>query len=391
MAMRRLTSVVGQLVPTQERSALRPQETADARSPTSDTRVTNIRPLIPPACLLEELPCTPEIENFVMKSRQIVSDILSGKDDRVLVVIGPCSIHDPAAAIEYAKKLKPLADAVSKDVYVVMRVYFEKPRTTVGWKGLINDPDLNNTFHINKGLRLARKLMLEINQIGLPVGSELLDTISPQFISDLISWGAIGARTTESQLHRELVSGLSFPVGFKNGTNGDMQVAVDAIMSARTPHCFLGATSQGLAAIVETAGNPDTHIVLRGGSISGPNFSAPFIAKASALCLKSKIQPAIMVDCSHGNSLKDHRNQVKVVDSLAQQLATRDGGVIIGAMVESNLVEGAQKLGSDPRQLKYGQSITDACVALEPTSRAFLQRFAEGVSARRALRRGGQQ
>eukprot|EP00512_Aurantiochytrium_limacinum_P006765 CAMPEP_0171523614 /NCGR_PEP_ID=MMETSP0959-20130129/8529_1 /TAXON_ID=87120 /ORGANISM="Aurantiochytrium limacinum, Strain ATCCMYA-1381" /LENGTH=374 /DNA_ID=CAMNT_0012064133 /DNA_START=6 /DNA_END=1130 /DNA_ORIENTATION=+ len=350
---------------------------------TRDVRVVKLRPLIPPAILLEELAVSDELAAKIHEARQVSSDIISGKDDRILVIVGPCSIHDTKLAIEYAQELKKLKEEFEKDLFVVMRVYFEKPRTTVGWKGLINDPDLNGTFNINKGLRIARQLLLEINELGLPVGTEFLDSISPQFTSDLITWGAIGARTTESQIHRELASGLSCPIGFKNGTGGSVQMAVDAIRSASNPHSFLGVTEQGLAAIVSTTGNEASHVILRGGS-NGPNYSKEHVEKCQELLEKANIKNRIMVDCSHGNSNKDHKNQPKVAADLGEQIAAGSQS-IAGLMIESNIGEGNQKMDigvTDPASLKYGVSITDACIDMAST-REVLEGLAKAAQKRR--------
>lgn len=317
--------------------------------------------------------------------RQQVADCMDGTDDRLCVIIGPCSVHDVAAAKEYAAFLKKEADKHSADLYIVMRVYFEKPRTTVGWKGLINDPDLNGTFKINKGLKMGRQLLLEINEIGLGCAVEFLDTISPQYIADLVSWGAIGARTTESQTHRELASGLSMPIGFKNGTSGDTKVAIDAIQAAGGAHSFLGVTEQGIAAIVHTTGNPNTHIILRGGA-TGPNYTAEFVAEATAKIEGCGVDPAIMIDCSHANSQKKHKNQPIVAADISKQLSAGNTA-IRGVMVESHLNEGNQKLDpgkTDIASLKYGVSVTDACINLVDTV-SVLDQLAEGVRARRAL------
>lgn len=354
-----------------------------------DARIKCIRPLIPPACLLEELPTPPETQAHIIAARRDAQRIIQGKDDRLLVIIGPCSIHDPAAAVEYARKLLPLAQQYKGDLQVCMRAYLEKPRTTIGWKGLVNDPDLDGTCAINSGLRVSRKLLLELNEIGLPLAMEMLDTITPQFLADLISWAAIGARTTESQLHRELVSGLSTPVGFKNGTTGSCKIATDAIVAARSAHSFLGVTSQGLAAIVETSGNPDCHLVLRGAD-SGPNYARRFVDEAVEALKAVKAPLAVMIDASHGNSCKDHRNQLRVIADVAEQLAASDhpnSRAIVGVMVESNLVEGHQKLECGPgkkAQLKYGQSVTDACISWDETERV-LAMLAEAVQARRKV------
>ncbi|KDO17001.1 3-deoxy-7-phosphoheptulonate synthase [Saprolegnia parasitica CBS 223.65] len=346
-----------------------------------DVRIAEIRPLLPPACLLEEIPRTVEIARTVNKGRQGVANILRRVDDRLVVVVGPCSIHDVEAAKDYATKLKPIQEAMEKDLLIIMRVYFEKPRTTVGWKGLINDPDIDGTFNINKGLRVARELLAEINEMGLPAGCEFLDTISPQFFCDLVSWGAIGARTTECQLHRELTSGLSMPIGFKNGTGGSLQLAVDAVVSSGHPHCFLSVSSQSLAAIVKTTGNDCCHVILRGGS-TGPNYAAEHVEKVSALLKKVNQPQNVMVDCSHGNSNKDHKNQPLVAADLARQIAAGDDR-ICGIMLESNIVEGAQKLIPNA-PLVYGQSITDACIGWEDTL-STLEVLADAVRQRRAV------
>lgn len=323
---------------------------------------------------------TPAVHELVETTRDAVARILHGHDDRLVVIVGPCSIHDVEAAMDYARRLKTLADKLSGELLVIMRTYFEKPRTTVGWKGLINDPDLDQSFKINKGIRLARKLLLDVNALGLPVSLEFLDTISPQFTSDLISWGAIGARTTESQLHRELTSGLSMPVGFKNGTSGNAKVAVDAAVASSQPHNFLGLNEHGLASIVRTKGNKNCHVILRGGS-DGPNYEQKFIAEAAVLLRKAKQPSKIMVDCSHGNSRKVHANQLKVVNYLASIVAEGDMN-ILGVMIESNIVEGNQSLGDDPSELVYGQSITDACIHWDDTVTA-LKSLADAVTKRR--------
>jgi 3-deoxy-7-phosphoheptulonate synthase len=352
-------------------------------SGTNNRRVTKLRPLLPPACLLEEKPLTAAAEATVRTSRQDVEAILAGRDDRLVAIVGPCSVHDVDSAVTYAKALKEMADEFSNEILVVMRVYFEKPRTTVGWKGLINDPKLNGSFNINLGLRLARQLLLDINGMGLPAGCEFLDSISPQYTADLVCWGAIGARTTESQIHRELASGLSCPIGFKNGTGGNMQIAVDAIRSASNPHSFLGVTEQGLAAIVTTTGNKHCHVILRGGS-DGPNYSAEHVSKASGLLQKHALATSVMVDCSHGNSKKIHTNQPLVAADIASQIASGSKGVC-GVMIESNINEGNQKLSpgtTDVASLKYGVSVTDACIDLS-TTRQVLQNLADAVKQRR--------
>ncbi|MFD0896117.1 3-deoxy-7-phosphoheptulonate synthase [Luteolibacter ambystomatis] len=347
---------------------------------TDDLRISATKPLISPAVLGYYQPVPDAATELVAAARQQAASILRGEDDRVMVVIGPCSIHDPEAAIEYAKKLKTEADRLKDDLFIVMRVYFEKPRTTVGWKGLINDPHLDDSFDINHGLRIARGLLIDVSNIGLPAGTEFLDTISPQYIADLISWGAIGARTTESQIHRELASGLSMPVGFKNGTGGAIQIALDAIQSATCPHHFLGVTKQGVSAIVATTGNQDCHIILRGGS-TGPNYSAEAVSEVVTMLNEQKLPPHVMVDCSHGNSMKDFRNQPLVAAALCKQIA--DGSkAVTSVMVESNLVEGNQKLGKDLSTLVRGKSVTDACIGWDDTV-SVLDAFAEAVRTRR--------
>jgi 3-deoxy-7-phosphoheptulonate synthase len=315
----------------------------------------------------------------VSRARESVAAILNARDDRLVVVVGPCSIHDPVAAIDYARRLRRVADEHARDLFVVMRVYFEKPRTTVGWKGLINDPRLDGTFAINEGLRLARRLLVDLADLGLPAGCEFLDPISPQFIADTVSWGAIGARTTESQVHRELASGLSMPIGFKNGTDGDVQIAIDAVRAGAHPHRFLGVTEQGLGAIVATRGNPDCHVILRGGQ-SGPNYDAASVEKAATALRDAGLPPRLMIDLSHGNSGKDHRRQPVVARDVAGQVAHGDAS-IFGVMMESFLVEGRQDLVS-PSTLRYGQSITDACMGWDTTV-GVLAELAEAARKRR--------
>ncbi|KAI3632880.1 hypothetical protein MIR68_008955 [Amoeboaphelidium protococcarum] len=350
-----------------------------------DLRIQGYDPLIAPHILSYQLPLSTQSKRTIAKARAEAIKILSGEDDRVILVVGPCSIHDVAAALEYASKLKELVQQdpqVAKNVLILMRTYFEKPRTTVGWKGLLNDAYLDGSFRINDGLRIGRKLLCDITQSGVPVACELLDTISPQYIADCVSWAAIGARTTESQLHRELASGVSFPIGFKNGTDGNIDIAIDAIRAAAHPHRFVGVTHQGLAAITRTSGNKDCHIILRGGK-SGTNYDQENIRKVNEALNKHKLQPKIMVDCSHGNSNKNHKNQVKVLESLCDQLRNGDTS-IAGVMVESNLIEGAQKIPADGNlgTLAYGQSITDACVGWDETV-AMIKMLAEAVEARR--------
>jgi 3-deoxy-7-phosphoheptulonate synthase len=347
--------------------------------PLENLRVSSMQPLLPPAILMEELPMTEAAAATVTAGRDGIVDVLTGNSDRLIVIAGPCSIHDTNAALEYAGKLKRAADRTSDELLVVMRVYFEKPRTTVGWKGLINDPDLDGTFRINRGLRKARALLRDVAELGLPAATEFLDLITPQFHSGLISWGAIGARTTESQTHRELASGLSMPVGFKNGTSGDVQIAVDAVQSSSMPHRFVGVSEQGLAGIVRTAGNPHCHVILRGGA-GGENYDAPSVAHAAALMQKARVPERVMVDASHGNSRRDFRRQPIVIDNLAAQIEA-GGRALIGTMMESHLVEGNQKL-EDPEKLTYGQSITDACMSWE-TTEPLLERLARAVRARR--------
>jgi 3-deoxy-7-phosphoheptulonate synthase len=346
---------------------------------TRDLRIESFRPLIPPAILLEELPLTEAGSATVARGRQEISRIVNGEDDRLVVIVGPCSIHDPAAAREYAERLKAVADRLAAELCVVMRVYFEKPRTTVGWKGLINDPRLDGSFAINEGLRRARRLLLDFAELGLPAGCEFLDPISPQFTSDLVSWGAIGARTTESQVHRELASGLSMPVGFKNGTDGGIQIAIDAVRSAAHPHSFLGVTEQGLCAIVSTSGNRDCHVILRGGQ-TGPNYDALSVQKTVSALRDAKLTPRLMIDTSHGNSEKDHRRQPAVAHEISSQVAQGEAG-IFGVMMESFLVDGRQDL-RDPATLVYGRSITDACISWEWTV-PLLEELAEAVRRRR--------
>jgi len=351
------------------------------RQLTSDLRIRTARPLLSPAILEEDLPLGEAGAALVQRARREIGDILAGRDDRLVALVGPCSIHDPKAALEYAQRLKPVADRLASDVLVVMRVYFEKPRTVVGWKGLINDPHLDGSFMVNAGLRLARRLLLDVNAAGLPIGTEFLDTTLGQYYADLVSWAAIGARTTESQIHRELASGLSMPVGFKNRTDGDLQVAVDAIVSASHPHCFPSLTREGAPAVLATTGNPECHLVLRGGSRSGPNFSAESIAHAVELLQKSKATPAVLVDCSHGNSQKDPRRQTEVLADVAQQVAS-GSRAIFGVMLESNLVAGAQKHEAG-KPLVYGQSITDGCLGFDETI-PLLEQLASAARARRA-------
>ncbi len=335
----------------------------DRTSRTDDQRIVDVTPLPPPEHLIRFFPIkgTP-MEKLVLETRQSIRDILAGKDERLLVVVGPCSIHDPNAAIEYARRLKPLRDKYRDRLEIVMRVYFEKPRTTVGWKGLINDPYLDESYRIDEGLRIARQLLLEINRLGVPAGSEFLDVISPQYIGDLIAWGAIGARTTESQVHRELSSGLSAPIGFKNGTDGNIKIAADAIQAAARPHHFLSVHKNGQVAIVQTKGNKDCHTILRGGK--APNYDEASIDAVCTELVAAKLPQRLMVDCSHANSSKQHERQLVVAEELARQWRAGRRQVF-GVMVESHLTGGAQKFSpgkDDPAQLEYGKSITDACI-----------------------------
>jgi 3-deoxy-7-phosphoheptulonate synthase len=332
--------------------------------PTDDLRIEQIRPLIPPAILMENLPLSERASTTVAESREALTRVLRQQDDRLVVVVGPCSIHDTKAAVEYAQRLLPLRERYADQLVITMRSYFEKPRTSVGWKGLINDPDLDESFHINKGLRLARQLLVDLNDMGLPTASEFLDTQIPQYIADLTSWVAIGARTTESQVHRELASGLSMPVGFKNGTDGSTQTAVDAVLSARSPHLFPSVTKQGVSAIFETSGNDTCHVILRGGSRTGPNFDAAHVDEVCTRLKARGLRETVMIDCSHGNSQKDHRKQAAVAASIAEQVCSGSGRVM-GVMLESHLVEGRQDYV--PGRATYGQSITDACISFDQT------------------------
>ena len=345
---------------------------------TDDLRIKAVKELSPPAHLLREFALSDKAADVVFNSRQTIHRILNHMDDRLLVVMGPCSIHDPQSAMEYAKLLAAAKKHYEKDLEIVMRVYFEKPRTTVGWKGLINDPNLDGSFAINDGLRLARQLLLEINELGLPAGTEFLDMITPQYFADLISWGAIGARTTESQIHRELASGLSCPVGFKNGTDGNLKIALDATRAASQPHHFLSVTKGGISAIISTNGNEDCHVILRGGA--QPNFDAVSIADACQQSAKSNLACRLMVDASHGNSQKNHQNQIGVCADIAGQLSSGERR-IFGVMVESHLVAGRQDL-IDGKAATYGQSVTDACLSWGD-SEAVLETLAQAVAARR--------
>jgi 3-deoxy-7-phosphoheptulonate synthase len=365
----------------------------DRTSLTDDERIGNVVPLPPPEHLIQFFPIRgTAVETLIAETRRRVREILKGRSDRLLVVIGPCSIHDPGAALDYAERLAELRRRVARDVEILMRVYFEKPRTTVGWKGLINDPHLNGSFRIHEGLRIARDLLVRINQLGVPAGSEFLDVISPQYIGDLISWGAIGARTTESQVHRELASGLSAPVGFKNGTDGNVRIACDAILAARQRHHFLSVHKNGQVAIVETRGNADCHLILRGGRT--PNYDPPSVAAACDALSASGIEERLMIDLSHANSAKDHRRQKDVAAAVCAQLQAGERR-IVGVMVESNLKGGRQDILAG-RPLVYGQSVTDACLSweesvplVEELAASVRKRRAPGATRRRSRRRTG--
>ena len=362
--------------------------TDDRKSMTDDERIKDITVLPPPEHLIRFFPIQgTAVESLVAQTRKRIQSIMAGKDDRLLVVIGPCSIHDPHAALEYAARLKTQRERYADTLEIVMRVYFEKPRTTVGWKGLINDPYLDESFRIDEGLRIARQLLIDINRLGLPAGSEFLDVISPQYLGDLIAWGAIGARTTESQVHRELASGLSAPIGFKNGTDGNIKIATDAIQAAAGGHHFLSVHKNGQVAIVQTQGNPDCHVILRGGK--APNYDAASVAAACQDLAKAGLSQSLMVDCSHANSSKQHQKQLDVAHDIAGQLR-HGSSQIFGVMVESHLTAGAQKFtpGKDSVQgLAYGQSITDACLGWDD-SLACLDVLSQAVQARRTARAG---
>jgi len=348
---------------------------------TDDLRIRNFTPLTAPAKLIRDLPCDEAMSDTVAAARRALHDVLHGASERLAVVIGPCSIHDTAAAMDYANRLRPLRDTLGDALEIVMRVYFEKPRTTVGWKGLINDPHLNGSHRINDGLHLARGLLCEINALGLPAGCEYLDIISPQYISDLVAWGAIGARTTESQVHREMASGLSCPVGFKNGTDGNVRIAVDAVRAASQPHHFLAVTKEGRAAVASTNGNPDGHVILRGGK--APNYDAANVTAACRLLGEAGLPMRLMIDASHANSGKLPDNQPRVVESIAAQIEAGEQR-IVGVMIESHLVGGRQDLIAG-RPLVYGQSITDGCIDWD-TSVAVLERLAHAVRERATLK-----
>ena len=345
---------------------------------TDDVRIIKVDEVTSPKKVIESVPITQEAEKNVFECRRSIRDIFTNKNDRFLVIIGPCSIHDPESSLDYARKLVNKRNELKNDLEIVMRVYFEKPRTTIGWKGLIHDPKLDDSYDVNKGLREARKILLEINELGLPAATEYLDIITPQYISDLISWGAIGARTTESQVHRELASGLSCPVGFKNSTNGSIQVAIDAIGSASQPHIFLSITKEGKSAIFNSSGNKDCHVILRGGKL--PNFESKFIKETSSTLSESGNPSALMVDMSHGNSQKQFKKQLLVNKDIADQISSGEKS-IFGVMIESHLIEGNQSIG--PKEtLTYGQSITDACVSWEDTE-IMLNLLASAVKSRR--------
>lgn len=353
-----------------------------------DTRILGYDPLIPPALLQSEIPSSESSIRTVLAGRQACKEIIHQRDDRLLVMVGPCSIHDPPTALEYATRLLELSKRLEKDLCIIMRAYLEKPRTTVGWKGLINDPDIDESYKINKGLRVSRKLYADLTNMGMPIASEMLDTISPQFLADLISLGAIGARTTESQLHRELASGLSFPIGFKNGTDGSLGVAIDAVGAAAATHHFMGVTKQGLAAITKTSGNDDCFVILRGGT-KGTNFDAESVKAARESLKKKKQAEVMMIDCSHGNSKKDHRNQPAVAQTIGDQLRAGEDA-IVAVMIESNIESGNQKAPGRGEgglaSLKKGVSITDACIDWDTTVQV-LEQLADAVRTRREVRK----
>lgn len=357
-----------------------PADAADSLRQLDNRRTTAVRPLLSPALLREEHPISPSVAKTVAQGRADTVDILDGRDDRLLVVVGPCSVHDPAAALEYASLLAEHAQRLRDQLHIVMRVYFEKPRTTLGWKGLINDPDLDGSFAVNKGLRTARRLLLDISALGLPVGCEFLDPITPQFIADTVSWGSIGARTAASQVHRQLCSALSMPVGIKNSTEGDVQVAVDATRAAAASHVFAGINADGLAALFTTSGNPDCHVILRGGS-AGPNHDADTVRETLDRLRRAELPQRVMIDASHGNSGKDHRRQAEVVSELAGRIRAGERG-ISGVLLESFLRSGRQELTlGRAADLTYGRSITDACMDW-PTTAALLEELAGAVHAR---------
>ena len=345
---------------------------------TDDIRISGMQELLPPERLMEEQPISESSSKLVFESRNKISEIINQNDDRLIVVVGPCSIHDPDAALDYAENLLEVSREYEEALQIIMRVYFEKPRTTVGWKGLINDPDLDNSFNINKGISLARQLLRDLNDLGVCAGTEFLDVITPQYLADLVSWGAIGARTTESQVHRELASGMSCPIGFKNTTDGDVKVAVDALKSAKMPHMFLSVTKEGRSAVFSSAGNEDCHVILRGGK--KPNYGSESIEDTANLLTESGLKASMMVDMSHGNSSKQHKKQIEVCNSICSQLLSGESR-ITGVMIESNLVEGNQSI-TRKQDLVYGQSITDACLSWEDT-RGCLESLSEAVIERR--------
>ena len=340
-----------------------------------NVRVQSITPLGPPKEYWQRHPSTDAIRNQVSGHRLDIERIIDGADERMLIILGPCSIHDPQAGLEFARRLAGLAEDVKDRILIAMRVYFEKPRTTVGWKGYINDPNLNGTYDVKKGMAKAREFLLDVCKVGLPAATEFLEPFTPQYLGDLVAWGAIGARTTESQIHRLIASGLSMPMGFKNGTGGTVQIAVDAIVAARSEHVFLGIDDDGVASIVKTAGNPAGHLILRGGK-TGPNYDARSVASAQRTLEKSDLKPNLIVDCSHGNSVKDHKRQPVVFKEVIEQRVGGNRGVI-GLMLESHLHEGNQTLGRDPSMLKYGVSITDACIDWEQTDGLIRQAYAQ--------------
>jgi len=346
-----------------------------------DLHVIATEALTAPRVLKDELPVSDSVADTVAGARAVIRNVIAGRDRRLLCIVGPCSIHDPIAAMDYARRLVKLAASVADSIYVVMRVYFEKPRTTIGWKGLINDPRLDGSYDLQEGLRLARRLLLDINQLGMPAATELLDPITPQYIADLIAWTAIGARTTESQTHREMASGLSMPVGFKNSTDGNLQIAINGIESARHPHSFLGINQEGVIAIVRTTGNPDTHVVLRGGN-RGPNYDAASIGACEELLIKAKLEPRVMVDCSHAQTNKDYTRQPAVLGALVDQVRSGNRS-IMGAMMESNLFAGNQPLTGGRAELRYGVSVTDPCIDWETTERCLLGAAGALVPVRR--------
>jgi len=348
---------------------------------TDDLRIRQAQPLITPWVLAEELPLGQAQAETIGAARRTIENILAGKDQRMLAIVGPCSVHDPDALLDYARQLREVCAPLADAIYPVLRVYFEKPRTVVGWKGLINDPDLDGSFHINKGLHLARKVLLDVAELGLPAASEFLDTTLGQYYAELVSFGAIGARTVESQIHRELASGLSMPVGFKNGTNGDISVAIDAIRSAGHSHRFPSLTKEGTPAILQSAGNPHSYLILRGGGQSGPNYHPEAVQNAAIALQAKELTPSIVVDCSHGNSDKDHKRQAVVISSLCEQIE-QGQNALRGVMLESYLVGGNQSITAEGK-LTYGQSITDACLALEETA-PLLEQLAAAVRKTRA-------